>query len=89
MYPIYKYTTLMMRSQSSLYNFSLIMAGMYVGRLLRMGTGFGKLLNLKTSVVIFPIYFSSKPFLIPRRIQPDIITNVNWSSCKVQIVVKF
>jgi hypothetical protein len=31
MYPIYKYTTMMMRSHSSLlYNFSLFMAGMWV-----------------------------------------------------------
>jgi hypothetical protein len=46
-----------------------------------------KLLNLKTSVVIFPIFFSSKTFLIPRRIQPDIIINVYRSSCKVQVIV--
>jgi len=42
MYPIYKYTTLMMRSHSSLYNFSLNMAGMYVdyyGWALALGVG--------------------------------------------------
>jgi len=43
MYPIYKYTTLMMRSQSSfLYKYRLIVAGMkvdYYGWALALGVG--------------------------------------------------
>jgi hypothetical protein len=43
-----------------------------------------KLLNTKC-VFWYSVQLLSGMFLILRRIQPDIITNVHWSSCKVPV----
>ena len=57
MYPIYKYTTLMMRSQSSLlYKYRLIVAGMKLDYYGWTGTGFG--CGLAGMETMFVSYYS-------------------------------